>query len=171
MFFNSSHTPAIVCDVYDFGSLITCSTIPKHFRSSAVSFITSAASDARLRLSRVYLQILPEKEPNRQSFPESTLHLPQPEPVLLRFRLPRSVPKRSELLSRTVHISLEAIASPCPCSSASCPQNAPGVSTIQITGRPNFSACRINRNVFRYPSGDIIAKLRVRFSFRRLSFI
>ena len=56
------------------------------------------------------------------------------------------------------------MASPCPLSSASSPQNAPGVSTKQMTGRPNFSACFIRRSAFLYPSGDGMEKLRSRFS-------
>ena len=38
-------------------------------------------------------------------------------------------------LSADISYKLRAIASPCPLSSASRPQNAPGVSTKQITGR------------------------------------
>ena len=51
-----------------------------------------------------------------------------------------------------------AMASPCPLSSASNPGNAPGVSIKQIIGLPNFSAIRINRSAFRYPSGLDIPK-------------
>ena len=42
-----------------------------------------------------------------------------------------------------------AMASPCPRSSASTPQNAPGVSMKQMIGRWNFSACFASRNAFR----------------------
>ena len=58
-----------------------------------------------------------------------------------------------------------AMASPCPRSSASSPQNAPGVSTNAMTARPNFSACFISRRAFLYPSGDGIPKLHLMFSF------
>jgi len=57
------------------------------------------------------------------------------------------------------------MASPCPRSSASSPQNAPGVSTNAMTARPNFSACFISRRAFLYPSGDGIPKLHLMFSF------
>lgn len=42
-----------------------------------------------------------------------------------------------------------AMAWPCPRSSAPMPQKAPEVSTKQITGRWNFSACFIRRWAFR----------------------
>ena len=57
------------------------------------------------------------------------------------------------------------MASPCPRSSASSPQNAPGVSTNVMTARPNFSACFIRRRAFLYPSGEGIPKLHLMFSF------
>ena len=56
------------------------------------------------------------------------------------------------------------MASPCPRSSASIPQKAPGVSTKQMIGRWNFSACFIRRSALRYPSGSGIPKLRSIFS-------
>ena len=55
---------------------------------------------------------------------------------------------RADISSR-----FRAIASPCPLSSASTPQKAPGVFTKLIMGLLNFSACFIRRSALRYPSG------------------
>ena len=57
-----------------------------------------------------------------------------------------------------ISIKFLAMASPCPLSSASNPGNAPGVSINVTIGLPNFSARRIKRNAFLYPSGLAIPK-------------
>ena len=57
------------------------------------------------------------------------------------------------------------MASATPRSSDSMPGYAAGVSTNTMIGRRNFSAIRIARSAFRYPSGLAYPKLRAIFSF------
>ena len=77
---------------------------------------------------------------------------------------------RTGTFSPDISNILFAIASPCPLSSASIPGYAPGVSTKQIIGRLNFSACFISLIPFLYPSGDGIPKFLVIFCFTFLPF-
>ena len=71
---------------------------------------------------------------------------PMPEGYRKALRLMRQAEKFHRPV---ICIRLSAIACPCPRSSASSPQNAPEVSTKQMTGLWNFSACLIRRSALR----------------------
>ena len=129
------------------------SITPRRFRSSDVIFMTSLASLARSasfhnieakpsgdRIEYVAFSII------HTSLPTAVANAPPlpPSPI----RMHNTGTFRADISSR-----FRAMASPCPLSSASTPQKAPGVFTKLIMGRWNFSACFIRRSALRYPSG------------------
>ena len=152
------------------GSGITRSIIPSSFNSAAVIFMTRAASSARL-LSFHRIDAKPSGERTeytafsiiQTSFATAMASAPPLPPSPITMESTGTI--RSDISKRFL-----AMASPCPRSSASSPQKAPGVSTKHTTGRPNVSACFMRRSAFRYPSGDGIPKLRLMLSFVFLPF-
>ena len=127
------------------GSGTTPSMTPSASRSCAVSFITPHASCAR-DASFHKIEANPSGESTLYtafSIISTTLPMPSasapplpPSPVIT---------ATSGTVSSLITARHPAMASPCPCASASRPGYAPGVSMNVTTGRPNFSAARISR--------------------------
>ena len=128
---------------------IISSATPNSFISSAVICRHSAASGASLASSqRILAQ--PSGEITEKTAFSSIYSLFATESP----KAPPLPPSPMTIViigvsSPIICIRLSAIACPCPRSSASSPQNAPEVSTKQITGLWNFSACLIKRSALR----------------------
>ena len=148
----------MVSSVYTSGSAMTASITPSFFRSAAVNFITSAASLARLLSFHKMLA-----NPSGDSTEYIAFSSIQTSSATASANAPPLPPSpittdRIGTFMDDISNRFLAMASPCPRSSASIPQNAPGVSTNRRIGRLNFSACFLRRSAFRYPSGDGIPK-------------
>ena len=140
------------------------SITPRSRRSSAEIFIASAAS---VRLSRLR-QRMSEQDSGLiteyQAFSSMRIWSPTPMPSAPPLAPSPIIATTMGTGSRAISKRLRAMASDMLRCSEARPGNAPGVSTIQSTGRPNLAANCINLRALRYPSGCGRPKLRLRFS-------
>ena len=117
-----------------FSSMIF-SMIPSSFKSFAVHFMTAAASSA---LFPSFQRMDANPSGDRMEYMEfSSIHTWL---ATARARAPPLPPSpmtmdKTGTFREDISKRLRAMASPCPLSSASIPQNAPGVSTKQMMGR------------------------------------